>query len=93
MTDEDGDEKDKDERDGDERDGNEDGEDNDDDDDDEVAFTDDEVLGSLKEWARSLCRDDMRKTGLLLLEFYRKLRSRSSATTAANVVGPILSCS
>ena len=39
--------------------------DDDDDDDDKVAkvpFTDDEVWGSLGEWARSLCRDDMRKT-------------------------------
>ena len=53
----------------------------------------DEVWGSLGEWARCLCRDDMRKTGLLLLEFYRRLRPISSATTAPNFVGLFLSCS
>ena len=40
--------------------------------DDEVAkvpFNGDEVRGSLGEWERSLCRDDMRKAGVLLLEF------------------------
>ena len=99
MTDEDRDEKDQDERDGDEKDGDEgvrrNGDDDDDDDDDELAkvpFTVDKVWGSLGEWARSLCRD-MRKTSLLLSEFYQKLRPRSSATTASNVVGSIMSCS
>ena len=96
VTDEEGDEKDEDERDEDERDGGEDGEEKDDDVDDKVAkvpFTGDEVWGSLGEWARSLCRDDLRKTDLVFFQFYQRLRPCSSATTASNVAGSFLSCS
>ena len=57
---------------------------------DEIPFNDDQVWESLGEWAHSLFRDDMRKTAVLLLEFYRQLCPSSSFTNASNVVSNII---